>query len=191
MAAIPANDLLEESKCYTCLGISLYQALELALLSRIAGGAVVAGTNTQVQFNDAGVFGASANFTFNKSTNALTVGNGFNGSITTTRIDSLIGGGFVINQFGGGPCEWNFDSDLHIKGVSGGDLYLTGDADGVFINNAYWNFQGPALLANGFQVLKEQQPAVANATGAGDIVAQFNALLARLRESTGHGLIAG
>lgn len=36
-----------------------------------------------------------------------------------------------------------------------------------------------------------QQAAVANATGAGDIVAQFNALLARLRGSTGHGLIAG
>ena len=38
-------------------------------------GANVAGSNTQVQFNDGGTFGASANFTFDKTTNTLSVTN--------------------------------------------------------------------------------------------------------------------
>lgn len=42
-------------------------------LSFAALPAEVAGSNTQVQFNNAGVFGASANFTFDSSTNVLTV----------------------------------------------------------------------------------------------------------------------
>jgi hypothetical protein len=40
---------------------------------------------------------------------------------------------------------------------------------------------------NGHQLITEQQPAVANATGAGDVVARLNDLLACLRT---HGLIA-
>jgi hypothetical protein len=36
-------------------------------------GATVAGANTQIQFNDAGSFGASANLTFDKTSNTLTV----------------------------------------------------------------------------------------------------------------------
>jgi len=38
------------------------------------GGASAAGANTQIQFNDAGVFGADSDFTWNKTTNVLTVG---------------------------------------------------------------------------------------------------------------------
>lgn len=48
-------------------------------LSWVAGGGsgngVVAGSNGQVQFNDGGSFGGSAEFVFNKSSNNLTVGN--------------------------------------------------------------------------------------------------------------------
>ena len=46
---------------------------------------------------------------------------------------------------------------------------------------------GKALIVNAIQVVSDQQAAVADATGAGDVVAQLNALLARLRT---HGLIA-
>jgi len=46
----------------------------------------VAGSNTEVQFNDNNNFGASANFKFNKLTNIVTV----NGTIQTTRL--LAGG---------------------------------------------------------------------------------------------------
>jgi hypothetical protein len=38
MAAPIPNDLLEEAKCYLCLGISMAEALELALLARISAG---------------------------------------------------------------------------------------------------------------------------------------------------------
>jgi len=38
------------------------------------GGGAVAGGDTQVQFNDGGAFGADAEFTFNKTSNTLTVG---------------------------------------------------------------------------------------------------------------------
>lgn len=37
------------------------------------GNASVSGSNTQIQFNDGGTFGASANLTFNKVTNVLTL----------------------------------------------------------------------------------------------------------------------
>ena len=37
------------------------------------GGATAAGANTQVQFNDGGSFGATANLTFDKSLNQLTI----------------------------------------------------------------------------------------------------------------------
>jgi hypothetical protein len=45
------------------------------------GSGTPAGSNTQVQFNNAGSFGASSNFTFNNSTNALKV-NYLSGSLT-------------------------------------------------------------------------------------------------------------
>ncbi len=46
----------------------------IASYSNIAiGNATVGGANTQIQFNDGGAFGATANLTFNKSTNRLTL----------------------------------------------------------------------------------------------------------------------
>lgn len=44
-----------------------------ANLNSGGGASIVAGSNTQVQFNDGGNFGASANFTFNNATNVLTI----------------------------------------------------------------------------------------------------------------------
>jgi hypothetical protein len=46
----------------------------IAAYANIAtGNATVGGANTQIQFNDSSSFGASANLTFNKSTNRLTL----------------------------------------------------------------------------------------------------------------------
>ena len=51
----------------------------------ISSGLTIAGTNTQVQFNDSSSLGASANFTFNKDTNTLTVSKiSANGSALTS-----------------------------------------------------------------------------------------------------------
>ena len=49
MAAIDPNILLEEAKCYACLGVSLSDALELALLSRIASGGTAPSLTLNVQ----------------------------------------------------------------------------------------------------------------------------------------------
>ena len=56
----------------------------------------VAGSNTQVIFNDAGSAGASANLTFNKSTNALTLTNG--NLYSPTNNTGLVGGITVLGQ---------------------------------------------------------------------------------------------
>ena len=50
----------------------------------------VAGTNTQVQFNDGGIFGADANFTYDKSTDTLNTKN-----ITLESTGNLTGGNLV------------------------------------------------------------------------------------------------
>ena len=54
---------------------------ELVFTDPFAGGSA-AGANTHVQFNDDGITAGSANLTFNKSTNTLTVGN----SLVTTNL---------------------------------------------------------------------------------------------------------
>jgi len=38
-----------------------------------SGNVTIAGSNTEIQFNNAGLFGASANFTFDQNTNTLTI----------------------------------------------------------------------------------------------------------------------
>ena len=56
-----------------------------AYSSLATGNATVAGSNTQVQFNDGGSFGASANLSFNKTTNVLTLqGSQTLGNVGTT-----------------------------------------------------------------------------------------------------------
>lgn len=42
-------------------------------IQALVGGISVAGSNTQIQYNNSGAFGASSNFTFNPSTNVLSV----------------------------------------------------------------------------------------------------------------------
>lgn len=72
------------------------------------GNGTPGGANTQVQFNDAGVFGGAAGFTFDKTTNALstgsvtTTGNIAGGNITASGIVSASGNvrGANINTTG-------------------------------------------------------------------------------------------
>jgi len=70
----------------------------------IGGNVTAAGSNTQVQFNDSGLIGASAAFTFNKAANAL----GVSGNVDTTILHNnsiqgtLLAGNLVIrNSFSG------------------------------------------------------------------------------------------
>lgn len=61
----------------------------LSFANPAAVGTQPAGANTQVQFNDSGALGASSNFTFNKTTNALQA----SGSITSARLISTVATG--------------------------------------------------------------------------------------------------
>jgi len=81
MATNP-DTLFQEASCFRCASnASLSDLLTLALLDRIAtagggGGGTPGGADTQVQFNDAGAFGGDADFTWNKTTNLLSITGG-------------------------------------------------------------------------------------------------------------------
>ena len=63
-----ASNVWQVSSSVTAAGVPI------ASYSNIAtGNASVSGSNTQIQFNDSGSFGASANLTFNNVTNVLTL----------------------------------------------------------------------------------------------------------------------
>jgi hypothetical protein len=55
------------------------------------GNGTPGGSNTQVQFNDAGIFGGDVDFTYNKTTNILTVGNIVAGNVNATHSGSGAG----------------------------------------------------------------------------------------------------
>jgi len=62
------------------------------LQGNISGNITVGGSNTQVLFNDSGLIGANANFTFNKATALLTVG----GALSVTG-NASVGGNLNLN----------------------------------------------------------------------------------------------
>jgi hypothetical protein len=65
-----ASNVWQVSSSVTASGaaISAY-----ANINTGGGSGIVAGANTQIQFNDSGTFGATSNFTFNNVTNVLTL----------------------------------------------------------------------------------------------------------------------
>ena len=86
-----------------------------------ASGASVAGSDTYVQFNDGGSFGGDADLTYNKTTNALTVG----GLVHTPIVQAHTSSGLVLEAQGG--------SDVLLIGAGGG---VNATAYGG------WNFDG-------------------------------------------------
>jgi len=79
MTQAEIQTLLTEASCLNCFAqASTAELIELALLSRIsaAAGGTPGGADTQVQFNDGGAFGGDADFTWNKTTNLLSITGG-------------------------------------------------------------------------------------------------------------------
>lgn len=88
----------------------------VAAYSNIAtggGSAFVAGANTQVQFNDGGNFGATANLTFDQATNRLTVSNG------STVLGNV---GTSVSYSGNGVALYN-----NTTGPAGTGLFVVGN----------------------------------------------------------------
>jgi hypothetical protein len=93
--------------------------------AQIGGGGVGAsGSNTQVQFNSTGTLGASANFTFNTSSNTLTV----TGNIASSNAN--LGNLIASNvSFTGANVSLGSISNLHISGGTA-DYILKTDGAG-------------------------------------------------------------
>lgn len=95
------------------------------------GGGTPGGSDTQVQFNDGGAFGGDAGLTYNKTTDALTLG------ASGVRITPDGDGALTFLGLGDGTDEdltWNFDdtpntvvvsSSTGVTGVSFGSMSLT------------------------------------------------------------------
>lgn len=103
-------------------------------ISSTGGSGSPGGTNSQIQFNDSGSFGADPNFTFEKSTNTISVTN-ITGSLTrlTDGTSYLIAGNNVTITTGS-----NGSVTIAATGDGGGSSTITswmetptGDVDGV------------------------------------------------------------
>jgi fibronectin-binding autotransporter adhesin len=88
----------------------------------ISGNLDAAGNNTDIQFNDNGIIGASANFTFNKGTNLLTV----NGNIQTNNANL---GNLITANYA------NLTNDLVVQGNIANANNIS-STNGLFANNA-------------------------------------------------------
>jgi hypothetical protein len=89
-----------------------------------SGNGVVGGSNTQVQFNDAGIFGGSAAFVFNKTSNVMTLG----GNISATNF---------IGNFANGS------SDITIPAANGNiNFDVAGNANIVVVTGTGANIAG-------------------------------------------------
>lgn len=102
-----------------------------------AGGAVPAGASTQVQFNDSGSFGASANFTFDKTSGAglilgantlLTDGSGgtfgFSGG-DFTAASGGVGSSAAISANGGGALLTDSTNNNVVQTAADGSVVIT------------------------------------------------------------------
>jgi len=111
----------------------------------IGSGSAVAGSNTQIQFNDSGSFGGNANLTFNKATAILTA-NYFAGTLTTNAqpnvtsvgtLSSLTVGNATANTiFGNGTITAAGNVSFTGASVSLGsigNLSITGGAANYFL----------------------------------------------------------
>ena len=108
-----------------------------------AGGAgVVAGSNTQVQFNNNGVFGASANMTFNGT--RLTVADLADSGLTAGRVTYASSGGALVDS-----ANLTFDgTNLGLAGgTANGVAYLNGSK--VLTTGSALTFDGTNFGVNG------------------------------------------
>ena len=107
-------------------------------IGNISGNIDAAGSNTQVQFNDGDLLGASSNFTFNKATNVLSVTGTIQGT-TVSATGNVIGGN--VSTAGVVTATGN---------VTGGNLVTAGNVYApAIVNNGTYNTQIALGAASG------------------------------------------
>jgi hypothetical protein len=150
------------------------------------GNGVPGGSNTQVQFNDAGDFSGSANLTFDKTTNTLSA-TLFTGTITTSAQPNITsvgtlnslnvsnvsnlyipGGsaGYVLSTDGYGNLSWNAGGSGGNGTPGGTNMQVQFNNAGAFGASAAFTFDsGPNLLS----VPSIKSNSSANFTGATNV----------------------
>lgn len=138
----------------------------------------------------------------------VVVAGGVTSKITEQQLINSLAGFITANVNINGAIHLNNDgsasfaigglliSDSGSMVINGGTITFSTDGTATFSSgSASFDSAGNALASayqvGGIQVVGAQEPAIANATNAIDVITQFNTLLAALRASTGHGLIAG
>lgn len=120
---------------------------------------LISGANTQVQFNNNGAFGASANFTFNFATNVLTVaGNISSNNLTTSNVVTVGANANVLGNI-------NVSADAVVGGllkvaqITTGAVGNAGNITGNWTLTAGSRFQATyADLAEYYEADKDYEP---------------------------------
>jgi hypothetical protein len=106
-----------------------------------------AGSNTYVQYNDNNLFGASANFTYNNSTNTLTVNGNANATnvnatnviANTSNVDTV-----NVNTLNSVITNLGAVANVHITGGSSGYVLATNGS-----GNLSWVYIDPSVSGDG------------------------------------------
>ena len=174
------------------------------LQGAIIGNITASGSNTEVQFNDQGNMNASSAFTFNKSTNALTIGgnvtslnanlgnlvtaNYYTGTLTTAAQPNVTSLGTLIGVTVTGNANVNGNINAANLGVSGrvlttlkpsGDTTLDLGESGnkwkdVYLTNIYI---GTTYIKSTGNVLTTDAANIANNLSAGTLTSRGDATL--------------
>jgi hypothetical protein len=116
-------------------------------------GGIVAGSNTYVQYNNAGNFGASANFTFNSTTNTLTATN-IIGNVATANYANFAGSATIATSATtAGNSNYantaNIANTANYANFSGTAFSISGaNVSGIVANANYAAYAGNVSTAN-------------------------------------------
>lgn len=152
-----------------------------------SGSGLPGGSDTYVQFNDGGTLGGDAGMTYNKTTDALTVGSVSTGGVTTTG-NVVVGATLQVNNIAAfsadilasGTIELKNAQKLMFDEANPGSNYFTIGAGAMTTNVAYiWPTAAPG--ANGYSLTSQTDGTLAwtNVSGGGspggsDTYVQFN-----------------
>ena len=129
------------------------------VIAGTGGTGVVAGSNTQIQFNNSGVFGASSNLTWNGSTLAVTGTTAVTGALTATADSTFSSTGALLISKGTSGQQPG-------SPVTGMLRYNTtiNQFEGYSGSSPAWNPVGGATLSNDTATSSNIYPLLANAT---------------------------
>ena len=128
----------------------------VTLLAGAGGTGIVAGSNTQIQFNNSGVFGASANLTWNGTSLAVTGTVAVTGALTATLNSTFSSTGALTISKG--------TTGERPTPVSGMLRFNTTTVEFEGYNGTAWASVGGAALSNDTSTATNVYPLFANAT---------------------------